>query len=126
VTYRFKGVSFTAKGDNMSLTLKATEVPATVDVTVVFKDAEGNPATVDGVPTWSASDTTIIDSITPSADGKSASFHVTNAVGASQLTVNVDVDMGSGTNNVDFVDTVSVVAGDAVAADFAFGTVTPD
>lgn len=125
-TYRFKGVSFTAKGDNMSLVIKDTDVPGTVDVSIAFVDAKGKPAKVDGVPTWTASDTSIIDSVTPAADGLSATLHVTDNVGVSQLTVNADVDLGSGTNNVDFVDTVSVIAGDAVSANFNFGSVTPD
>lgn len=108
------------------LTLKDTEVPGTVDVSINFTDAKGKPATVDGVPTWTASDTSVIDSITPSADGKSATLHIMDTPGASLLTVNADVDMGSGVNNVDFVDTVTVTPGDAVAASFNFGAVTPD
>jgi hypothetical protein len=110
----------------MSLTLKATDLPGTVDVTVAFVDSKGKPAKVDGVPTWSASDPAIIDSLTPGADGMSAKLHITDSLGASQLTVNADVDLGAGTNNKDFVDTVSVIAGDAVAANFSFGAVTPD
>lgn len=108
------------------LTLKDTEVPGTVTVNVAFKDAKGKPAKVDGVPTWTASDGTVIDNVTAAADGLSATIHILDNIGASQLTVNADVDMGSGVNNVDFVDTVSVIAGDAVAADFTFGAVTPD
>lgn len=110
----------------MSFTVKDTEVPGTVDVTLAFKDAKGRPARVDGVPTWAASDPTIVDSITPSADGLSAKLHVTDVTGVSQVTVSADVDLGSGTTNTDFVDTVSVIAGDAVAADFNFGAVTAD
>lgn len=126
VTYRFKGVSFTAKGNQMSLTVKDTEVPGTVNVTISFVDSKGKPAKVDGVPAWSVSDNSIIDSMTVAADGMSADLHVTDNIGASQVTVNADVDLGSGVNNVDFVDTISVIAGDAVAANFNFGAVTPD
>jgi len=108
------------------LTLKDTDVPGTVNVTVSFVDAKGKPAKVDGVPVWSATDPTIIDQITPSADGLSATLHILDNIGASQVTVNADVDLGAGVNNQDFVDTVSVIAGDAVAATFNFGTVTPD
>lgn len=110
----------------MSLVIKDTDVPGTVTASIAFVDAKGKPARVDGVPTWTASDTTIIDTVTPAADGMSATLHVTDTVGVSQLTVNADVDMGAGVNNVDFVDTVSVIAGDAVAATFTFGAVTPD
>lgn len=110
----------------MSLTVKDTDVPGTVDVSIAFKDAKGRPAKVDGVPTWAADDASIIDLITPAADGMSAKLHVTDNVGAAQVTVNADVDLGGGSDNKDFVDTVSVIAGDAVAANFTFGTVTPD
>ena len=108
------------------LTLKDTDVPGTVNVTVSFVDAKGKPAKVDGVPTWSASNSTIIDSVTASADGMSATLHILDNIGASQVTVNADVDLGAGTDNKDFVDTVSVIAGDAASATFNFGTVTPD
>jgi hypothetical protein len=126
VTYQFKGVSFTAKGDHMALVLKDTEVPGTVTVTVAFVDAKGKPATVDGVPTWAASNSNCIDSVTAAADGMSATIHILDNVDASNLTVTADVDMGSGVTNTDFVDTVSVIAGDAASATFAFGALTPD
>lgn len=126
VTYRINGISFTAKGDKMSLTLKDTEVPGSVTVSVAFVDAKGKPAKVDGVPTWAASDATVIDGLTPAADGLSAVLHVADNIGVSQLTVSADVDLGSGVDSKGFVDTVSVIAGDAVAANFTFGAVTPD
>lgn len=108
------------------LTLKDTEVPGTVNVAIAFVDAKGKPAKVDGVPTWAASNSALIDSVTVAADGMSADIHITDTPDASNLTVNADVDLGAGVNNVDFVDTVTVVAGDAVAATFNFGAVTPD
>lgn len=110
----------------MSLVLKDTEVPGTVTVTVAFVNAKGKPAQVDGVPTWAASDSTIIDTVTPSADGMSATLHIMDNIGASQLTVTADVDLTGVVKTVDFVDTVSVMAGEAVAANFTFGAVTPD
>lgn len=125
-TYRFKNVSFTAEGDHMALNLTSDEVPGTVNVTVEFKTAGGKPAKVDGAPTWAASNPALIDTLTPSADGMSASFHITDTVDVSQLTVTADVDMGSGVKTTDFVDTVSVIAAEAVSANFAFGAVTPD
>jgi hypothetical protein len=121
-----KGISFTAEGDHMALVVKDTDVPGTVTATVTFADAKGKPAKVDGVPTWVASDPTIVDTVTPAADGLSAVLHVTDTVGVSQITVSADVDLGSGVNSVDFVDTVSVIAGDAVSATFSFGAVTHD
>lgn len=126
MTYLVKGISFTAKGNNMALVLKDTDVPGTLTATISFTNAKGKPATVDGAPTWTASDPTIIDSLTPAADGLSCDIHVTDTIGVSQLTVNADVDLGSGVNNKDFVDTISVIASEATSATFAFGAVTPD
>jgi hypothetical protein len=123
VTYRFKGVSFTAEGNNMSLVVKDTDVPGTVQATVSFKDAKGRDTKPNGVPAWAASDPTIVDSITPSADGLSATMHITDTLGSSNVTVSADIGGGA---MKDFVDQVSVIAGDAVDATFVFGAVTPD
>lgn len=125
VTYQFKDVSFTTQGDVM-LSLKDTDVPGTVTVSVSFTDAKGKPAKVDGVPTWAASNPALIDSVTPAADGMSAVIHITDNPDASNLTVSADVDLGAGVTSQDFVDTVTVTAGDAVAAAFNFGAVTKD
>lgn len=126
VTYRLNNRTFAAEGERVMLTVKVTEVPGTVDASVTFTDVEGNPAKVDGVPVWSVDDASIIDSITPAADGLSAKLHIANAIGASQVSLVADVDLGTGTNTVTFVDTVSVVAGDASVANFTFGAVVPD
>ena len=126
VTYSFKGISFTSEGASMASVIKSTEVPGTATITVSFFDSKGKPAKVDGVPTWTASNPAVIDVLTPSADGLSATLHILDNVDVSQLTANADVDMGSGVNNVDFVDTISVIAGDASSATFALGPITPD
>lgn len=110
----------------MALVVKDTDVPGTVTITVSFVDAKGKPAKVDGAPTWAASDPSIVDTLTAAADGMSAVAHITDNIGASQITVSADVDLGSGITSKDFVDTVSVIAGDAAAATFSFGGVTPD
>jgi hypothetical protein len=126
VRYQVNGVSFIAKGDHMSLVLQTTEVPGSVSVSVAFVDSEGKPATVDGVPTWAASDPALLDSITPSADGLSATVHIADKEGASNLTLTADVDLGDGVKSKDFVDTISVIAAEATTATFNFGPVTPD
>lgn len=122
VTYRVGGVSFTAKGNQMSLTVRVTEVPGTADVSVAFTDSEGNPASLDAPPQWSATDPNVIDSITAAADGLSAKVHLTNNIGSSQLTLD---GMEEG-QPVQFVDVVNIVEGTATAANFTFGAVTPD
>lgn len=110
----------------MSLVVKDSDVPGTVQVTLAFTDSKGKAAKVDGVPSWAASDTTIVDRITPAADGMSATLHITDTLGASNVTVSADVDLGGGVDSHDFVDSVSVIAGAATAATFSFGAVTAD
>lgn len=126
MTYAFGGFSFTAKGDNMSGVVQVVDLPGTVDATVEFLDKKGNPAKVDGVPTWLVGNTAFIDSIKVSADGMGAQLHLLAVVDVSQVTINADVDIGAGMKNVDFVDTISSIPGEAVSANFKFGTVTPD
>lgn len=110
----------------MALTVKDTEVPGSVDVTIAFVDAKGKPAKVDGVPTWAVDNTAVVDTLTPAADGMSAHLHLTDTIGAAQLTVTADADLGTGVTTITSVDTISVIPGDAVAANFTFGAVTPD
>ncbi len=125
-TYAFNGVSFTAKGDKMGLTVSSSEVPGTVSVSVSYVDAKGKPAKVDGIPVWAASDATVVDSVTPAEDGMSAELHITDTIGVSQVTNVADVDVGEGIKSLESVDTISVIAAEAVAANFTFGAVTPD
>jgi hypothetical protein len=125
VAYSFKGVVFKSEGDIM-LTVKDTDVPGTVHVTIAYKDAKGRAAKVDGVPTWSTDNASVIDSITPAADGMTADLHITDNTGAAQLTIDADADLGAGTVSLQSVDVVSVIPSDAVAADITFGAVTPD
>jgi hypothetical protein len=112
------------------LTVKDTDVPGTCPVTFKFTDAKGKPAKVDGIPTLTAEDPTIVDStgtVVQNSDGSfSATLHITDTVGSSQLDVVADVDLGSGVDNVTFTDVVNVIAGDAVAMNMTFGAVTPD
>lgn len=127
-TYSFKGISFTAKGDGIMLSVKDTDVPGTVVVTINgFTDAKGKPAKVDGAPTnWVASNPSLIDLVTPAADGMSATLHLTDNPDASLISFDVDIDLGGGVSTKTFSDTVTVTAGDAAGVDLSFGTVTPD
>lgn len=132
VTITLAGHSFTATSleGKIMLTVKDTDVPGSGTYKFSFKDAKGKPAKVDGLPTISSSDPTIVDTVGPCVDNGdgtfSAPFHVLDNIGAANVTVNADVDLGSGTNNKDFVDVVSVIAGDAATLVGDFGTITPD
>jgi hypothetical protein len=128
--YAFPNFSFTCEGAQMALTVKDTEVPGSVVLTVSFVDSKGKPAKVDGVPILSVDNTDVVDqapAFTDNGDGSfSSTLHITDNTGAAQLTVVADADLGGGTTSITSVDTVSVIPGDAVAANFAFGAVTPD
>jgi hypothetical protein len=108
------------------LTVHDTEVPGTCTVSVAFVDAKGKPAMVDGVPTWTVDNASVVDVLTPAADGMSATLHIMDNLGAAVLSVNADADLGSGVTNITISDTVTVIAGQAVAGNFTFGAITPD
>jgi hypothetical protein len=63
---------------------------------VAFLTAAGNPAPVDGTPTWSSSAPSVVDLVVDS-DGLGA-LAISKAVGTTLITVQADADTGSGTN----------------------------
>lgn len=81
-------------------------------------DAKGNPALVDGAPTWNSSDPSII-TVVPSADGLSAVASAAGpltADGASvQVSVTADADLGAGVETISGTMDVTVVASKAVS-----------
>lgn len=97
---------------DMGLILKDTQK---VPVTVGFLDGKGNPAKVDGVPAWSVSDATIL-SVTPAADGMSATVMAIGPLGTSQVSCTGDADLGEGVRPVAATLDVEVQAGEAVSA----------
>lgn len=116
-----------------TLTAKDTEVPGSVDYTFKFLDSKQRTAKVDtsaGLPTVVADNTAVVDSVgtvKDNGDGTfTASLHVTDTLGAANITVTADADLGSGVTNVSFVDVVSVIPGDAVSGQGSFGAITPD
>lgn len=76
--------------------------------------AAGNPAKVDGTPSWSVSDTTIL-TLEVAADGLSAWATVTGTLGASQVSVSADADLGEGIRSITATLDVTVVAAEAVS-----------
>lgn len=125
----FGSFIFQSDGEIM-LTIKDTEVPGSGTYKFSFKDAKGKTAKVDGLPTITASDNSVVDSIGPVTDNGdgtfSLPFHLTDNPGTSQVIVNADVDLGEGSSNKDFIDVVNIIPGDAVAIAGDFGAVTPD
>jgi len=83
-----------------------------VTVGVSFQSAGGNPANVDGAPSWSVSNSDVLD-LTVSENGMSATISAKGPVGTSQLIVKADADLGAGLKEITGVLDIEVVAGEA-------------
>jgi hypothetical protein len=93
-----------------------------VQVTLAPLTAAGNPATLDGVPTW-----TVIEgdaTVEVAEDGLSA-FLVSGAADVtSKIEVTADADLGEGVVNLSDVIDLAVVAASATALGLVAGTPT--
>lgn len=88
---------------------------------VSFQDKKGNPATVDGTPSWSVSDETILE-IVPDTDGMTATVKAIGPLGNAQVVVKADADKtAEGQREIVGILEVTVVAGEAVATIVAAG-----
>lgn len=92
-----------------------------VDLSISPKSAAGNPALVDGMPTWFVSDEKVL-SLTISDDGMSATAMATGVLGTSQISVEVDADLGEGVRSIVGVLVIEVKASEAVSLDVNAGT----
>ena len=84
------------------------------------RDAAENPAPVDGVPTWTVSDETIL-SLAVAPDGLSAVVTAVGPLGTAQVTVSADADMGEGITTISGVIDIQVVASQAVSLSVVAG-----
>lgn len=82
-------------------------------------DAKGQPARVDGVPTWSVSDGAL-GSIAVAADGMSATFTATD-VGVVQVNVSADADLGPGVRTISGTLDIQIEPGEAVSLGIVAG-----
>jgi hypothetical protein len=92
-----------------------------VGLSIAPVDAKGNPAPVDGVPTWGTSDASIL-TVTPAADGMSAEALAVGPVGTAQVNVSADADLGTGITTITGTLDVQVTASQATALDITAGT----
>ena len=83
-------------------------------------DAKGNPALVDGIPTWSVSDPELLLLVVAS-DGMSATIFTVGKLGNGQVVVESDADLGEGFIPLQGILDVTVVAGQAVALNIVTG-----
>lgn len=77
------------------------------DPSLTILDSQGNPAQVDGPPTWGSSDDTVL-SVTPAADGMSAAIR-TVAPGTARVSGQADKIVGEGVEFLTFVSEDIVV-----------------
>lgn len=77
-------------------------------------DAYGNPARIDGTPTWSSSDASI-GTMEVAPDGLSAYFITAGVIGLCQVSVQADADLGSGTRTIAATLDIQVEPSEAVA-----------
>ncbi len=94
-----------------------------VSLAIAPKSAAGNPAPVDGVPTWSSSDESVLV-LTVSDDGLSAEAETTGKLGTAQVNVSADADLGDGVKTIAGVLDIEVKASEAVTLDISAGTPT--
>lgn len=84
--------------------------------------AAGNPAQVDGTPTWEvvSGDATL----EVSEDGMSC-YLISGGVGNSQITVTADADLGEGVRNITDTIDLAVVSAEASSLGLNFGVAEP-
>lgn len=93
----------------MALTLQVTQQ---FPIEIQPVDARGNPAAVDGAPTWSVSDDTLLK-VEAADDGLSAVVSALGPVGSAQVTVRADARMGAEVREIVGTLDVSLIAAEA-------------
>ncbi len=92
-----------------------------VMLSVSPKSAAGNPALIDGVPTWHVSDESII-SLEIGNDGLTAVASATGKLGKVRIGIDVDADLGDGVDTITGVLDIEVKASEAVSLEINAGT----
>lgn len=105
------GDGFKVQGDDLMFTLTDVQ-KATATITVL--DAKGNPAPLDGAPSWSSSDPSVV-AVEPSTDGLSVVIKAVGPLGTAQVRVDADADLGASVVPLQGVLDVEVVASQAVS-----------
>lgn len=104
----------------MSLILTSTQK---CPLAIAAVDAKGNPAPVEGAPSWSSSEPAFV-TVAPSEDGLSAVITAVGPVTPTPVQINVtaDADLGEGVKSITGLLEVSVVAGEAVGVAISAGS----
>ena len=91
-----------------------------VPLGVVWKDKNGNPATVDGPTTFEVSAGAEQGAIEVDINS-GASFLRGNLLGDGQVTATADADLGDGVKSVQAVGSFTTVPGEAAVGELSFG-----
>ncbi len=111
-------IEFKREVEDMALVLTDEQK---VSISLQPVTAAGNPAKVDGAPTWSSSDPSIL-ALDVAPDGLSAVATTVGPVGTSQIHVNADADLGAGVVPLDALLDVEVIAAQAASLTLVAGT----
>lgn len=92
-----------------------------VVLTASYQDRYGNPAPIDGQPTWETSADGIV-TVTPSEDGLSAEVVTVGQIGTVQVRASADAVPGAETKLIIGVLDIQVVGGEARVVTLQAGT----
>lgn len=120
--WRLTAGGFTVEFEG-DLKMAKITVSQSIPASLSFVDGHGNPATVDGVPTWKLSPENVVEALV-SPDGLSVEFSPTGVIGSTQIEVTADADLGEGVRALTVLGTLEVVPDEAVAGVLNFGEPT--
>lgn len=99
------------------------QIPLTIDRSKIL-DLAGNPAPIDGKPSWSVSNTTLIE-LLPSEDGLSCIARTRGPLGVCQVKVTADADLGEGKVIITGLKDLKIVASPATTVNIEAGEPEP-
>jgi hypothetical protein len=120
--FRIHSSNFRFFGENIMFQLKDSDKVTTLPLDI--RSAKGNPAQVEaGTVVWSVSDPAVL-ALTDNGDG-TVTVAAVGPVGAAQLQVSADADLGEGVKTVTGAVEIEVIAGDAAVINVALGATAP-
>jgi len=119
VRIRYGGIILSFEGDWTMQLPDNMQVHADLS----YVDAKGNPAAVDGAPVWSTDRPDLV-TLTVAPDGLSADIAAVGPLGAAQIVVDADADLGEGTVPLKTIGSIEVIGSEAVSGTINFGAPT--
>jgi hypothetical protein len=110
------------------ITMLVLPIDQKVHCSIEPVDAKGNPAAIDGVPTWTSSNEQIATAIADPVDGSgifTAWVTPVGQLGTCQINVTADADLGSGITTITGVMDLQAVAGQAVGFEISHDAPVP-